>query len=59
MIEYMVVSGRSSSELARQVNEYLKRGWELYGFPYGLAPGGMYDPLHCQAMIREVEDAES
>jgi len=49
-VEYILLSINSPVELEREVNEKLKKGWELYGNPFVAFTTAEW--YHYQAMIK-------
>lgn len=53
--EYKTVWAEKAEEFDREVNDFLDKGWELYGQPYSVADGGTGEEghihgYHCQAL---------
>jgi hypothetical protein len=57
VIEYKTVSGNTFPTLDKNVNEFLKDGWSLYGNPYSLAFKEL--PLFVQAIIKTENTGEN
>ena len=50
MSEYMTICEESPLAFDSVINNLLRQGWELYGYPYTAVDVGKY--FFCQAMVR-------
>lgn len=48
--QYMTICEESPSAFDSAINNLLRQGWELYGYPYTAVDVGKY--FFCQAMVR-------
>ena len=53
-MEYALIRADSSVDLNDLVNDYLKRGWKLYGFPFSNSRGDARQYIsYCQAVVKD------
>jgi hypothetical protein len=50
MSEYMTICEESPLAFDSVINNLLRQGWELYGYPYSVIDVG--EQYFCQAMVR-------